>query len=262
MSGEALFTEGLHHGDDGPGLLLCHRAELAETLAVFGEAHGDHGAADKAHVVHVLHGSLELGTVVPAGADHDLPVHGDAGSPEGAHGLQAPGGVPVSQKGAAELGVRGVDGDVDGADPQFHDPRDLPVGEVGEGDIIAHQEAQTGVVVLKIQGGAQVGGHLVHEAEQAVVGAGHGIVHQVAVKVEAKLLPLALLHPEGAAHAALALQYQLRIGVIAEEAVVQHVGNIVAVDCNQFFPAPDARPAGGRVRVERGNDGAHRRSFF
>jgi len=49
-----------------------------------------------------------------------------------------------------ELGVRGVNGDIDGADAQVNDALSLPLREIGEGDVVALEEAEPGIVVLKV----------------------------------------------------------------------------------------------------------------
>ena len=64
-----------------------------------------------------------------------------------------------------------MDRDIDGADTQVNDALGLPLGEISEGDIVALEEAEPGIVVLKVQGLAHARGHLIHEAEDAVVGA-------------------------------------------------------------------------------------------
>lgn len=82
--------------------------------------------------VRIPQGAAQLVAVVPAGADDDLPVHDDAGLTEPAHIFQRAHGVLVAQHGAVELGVRGVDGDVDGADAQINDALSLPLRQIGE----------------------------------------------------------------------------------------------------------------------------------
>ena len=150
-----------------------------------------------------------------------------------------------------------MDGDVDGADAQLNNPPHLPVRQVGEGDIIAHQEAQPGVVVLEIEGVPAAGGHLVHEAEQAVIGAGPGLVHEVGLKVQPQVRPLGLFHPQAPAGAVGGLQLQQGIRVIAEKAVVQHVLHGAGVDGEQPLPRPDPRPLRRRASVDGSNKGTH-----
>ena len=64
-----------------------------------------------------------------------------------------------------------MDGDIDGTDAQVDDALSLPLRQIGEGNVVALKEAETGVVVLKIQGLAHARRHLIHEAENAVIGA-------------------------------------------------------------------------------------------
>ena len=200
--------------------------------------------------------------VVPAGADHDLPVHDDARLAEGLDIVQGTGGVLVAQHGAVELGVGGVDGDVDGADVQVDDPLDFPLRQVGQGDVVAQQEAQPGIVILEIQGGAHAGRHLIHEAEHAVVGAGAHFVHQVGVEVQPQILPLRLAQRQGALLSVRRFQLNVRHGVVAVKPVVQHVHDGVAVDGQQLLAHMDAGVLRRAVPVNGGDDGTHSASSF
>ena len=58
--------------------------------------------------------------------------------------------MDIAQQQAADRRVRGVDGDIDGGDVQVADPLELPAAEVGQGDVIAHEKGQPGIVILKI----------------------------------------------------------------------------------------------------------------
>ena len=231
--------------------------ELSQALAVFGDAHRHQRAAGKLHLRQVPEGAAQLVPVVPAGADHDLPVHHDPRLAEGPDIVQGPQGVLVSQHGAVELGVRGVNGDVDGADAQVDDPLGLPLRQVGQGDIVALQKAQPGVVVLKIQGLPHTGGHLVHEAEDAVVGAGAHIVHEDGVKIQAQVPALGLAQGHGPHGAGGLPQLQAAVGIVAVKAIVQHVDDLVAVDGQQLLPGGDPGPLRRAVPVHGGDDGAH-----
>ena len=77
----------------------------------------------------------------------------------------------------------------------------IPGGEVGQGDIVAHEETETGVIILKIEGVPAARGHLVDKAEQAVVAARPGFIHQVGLEIQPQLLRLRLFHPQGALRA-------------------------------------------------------------
>lgn len=59
---------------------------------------------------------------------------------------------------------------------QVDDALHLPLGEVGQGQVVAHQKGQPGVVILEIEALPHPRRHLVHKAEDAVVGTGAGPV--------------------------------------------------------------------------------------
>lgn len=82
-----------------------------------------------------------------------------------------------------------MDGDIYRAYMQVDDPLDLPLGEIGQRDVISQQEAQPRVVVLEVHGLSHAFGELVYEAEDAVVGAGAGRIHEIALKVQAQSPP-------------------------------------------------------------------------
>ena len=144
-----------------------------------------------------------------------------------------------------------MDRDVDGGDAQVDDPLHLPGGEVGQGEVVAQQEGQPGVVVLEVEGGPHPRGHLVHKAEDAVVGAGPGPVHEVGLKLQPQILPLAFADPEGAHRPLRAFQGELQPGVVAVKFIVQHVHNGAAVDVGEYLSHPDPGPAGGAAGVHR-----------
>ena len=169
-------------------------------------------------------------TVVPAGANHDLPVHDDTGLAEGLDIVQRPGGVLVAKHGAVQLWVGGVDGDVDGADVQVNDPLGLALRQVGEGDVVAQQKAQPGIVILEVQRGAHTRRHLVHKAEQAVIGTGAHFVHQIRVEVQPQVLAFGLAAGDLPHVACRRFQLKVRQGIIAVKTIVQHIHDGVAVD--------------------------------
>ena len=168
--------------------------------------------------------------VVQPGAADDLAVHDDAGLGKAAHDLHTFSRSWVAQQLTAQLRVGGVDGDVDGADVQGDDALDLPPGEIGQGDVIAQQEAEPGVIILEVHGGAHALGQLVNEAEDAAVGAGPGRVHQVAFKVQAQVAPLVLQQMDVILLPIRAAQQHIQFAVIGEELIVQHVQYSVVVD--------------------------------
>ena len=122
-----------------------------------------------------------------------------------------------------------MDGDVDGADVQGDDPFDLPFGQVRQGDIISQQEAETGIVVLKIHGFAHALGELVDEAEHAVVGAGAGRVHQIALKLQPQIAALRFVDGHFMLAAVRPAQPDAEPAVIGVELVIQYVDDFIAV---------------------------------
>jgi len=157
-----------------------------------------------------------------------------------------------------QLGVGGVDGDVDGADVQVDDALGLPLRQVGQGDVVAQQEAEPRIVVLEVQRGAHAGGHLVHEAEDAVVGAGAHLIHQIGVEVQTQILPLRLADGDGTHIARRSFQFHAGQGVVAVEPVIQHIHDGMAVDGQKLFAHLYTGFFRRAVPVDGGDDGAHR----
>ena len=195
--------------------------------------------------------------VIPAGTDNDLAVHLDVGRAEGAHILQALIGVFVAQQRAPELRLGRLHGDVDGADAQVDDALRLALGEVRERDVVAHEEAQARVIVLKIERVAHIRRHLIDKAEQAVVRAGARLVHQVGIKIEAEILALLLFDRQVACGPVGLAQPETHRRIVAEKAVVQHVDDLVMIDHQQLFAGADTGTFGGRACVDGCNDSAH-----
>ena len=165
------------------------------------------------------------------------------------HDVDALPGPPVFQHLCPQGPVGGVDGYVNGEDTQVDNPLYLPGGEIGEGEVVAQQEGQAGVVVLEVEGGAHPRGHLVHKAEDAPVGAGPSPVHQVGLKLQPQVLPLGFAHPESADRPLRAFQGELQPGVVAVKLVVQHVHDGMAVDMGEGLAHPDPGPPGGTAGV-------------
>ena len=177
-----------------------------------------------------------------------MAVHVDARLRQAAHDVDGFSGVPVAHQLPPQLRVGGVNRDVDGRDAQVDDALDLPWGQVGEGHIVAQQKGQAVIIVLEIEGIPQPFGHLIHKAEDAVVGTPVGMIHQVSLKFQPQVLPLPLADVEGTAVAGGVRQLHLEAGVVAVKFVVQHDHHILAVDGHQGVTGQDtgqlARAAG------------------
>ena len=168
---------------------------------------------------------------------------------ETAHDLHHVSRPGIAQQAAAGLGIGGLHGNVDGADAQGHDPLQLPGREIRQGDIIPLEEAETGVVILEIQGLPHPPGQLIDEAEHAFVHAGPGPVHQVGLKVQTQGLALLLAEANGFP-LPLPLHLQAETGFFAVVPVIQHVQDGVAVDGEERILGPDSGPVPGASRVD------------
>ncbi|MPM57085.1 hypothetical protein SDC9_103903 [bioreactor metagenome] len=224
-----------------------------QPLPVFSHPHGHDG-----HAVHrrmklrqVVHAFLQGRSVVESWAGHNLAVHGDAALGEPAHQLQSPPAVSMAQQQTPQLRLGGVHRNVDGRNMQVHDAPGFPFAEVGEGNIIAHEKGQAGVVILKIEGLPQAGGQLIHKAEDTPVGAGAGPIHQIGLKLQTQVLPLVLADLYRPLGALRVRHGEGEAGVVGIIFIVQHIHNGMAVHRLQRFPDPHARPLGGTAPVHR-----------
>ena len=155
-----------------------------------------------------------------------------------------------------QLGIRGVDGHIDGADVQVDDPLGLPFREIGQGGIVAQQKAEPLVIVLDIQGRPHIGRHLIHEAEQTVVGAPVHLVHQVSGEIQAQILPLRLADGD-CADVTIPRKAQHRLRIVAVKPVVQHVHDLVAVDLQQLLACGDPGLFRRGMGIDGCDNGAH-----
>ena len=243
--------KGLHLTNEVVGLLPGVRAQWVQPLPELGHAHGDHRYA--------VHRRIQLRQIpkrlvqgrsgVDSGAGDDLAVHGDVVPGKALHDVDGLPRPPVFQHPAPQLPVCGVDGHIDGGDAQVDDPLDLPLGEVGQGEVIPHEKAEPRVVILEIQALPHPLGHLVHKAENAVVSAGAGPVHEIGLKLQAQVLALLLADMHSAAAAVRLLERQDQPWIIGVKFIVQHVHHRLAVDLQQCLARPDTRPAGGTAGI-------------
>ena len=140
--------------------------------------------------------------------------------------------------------------DVDRRNVHLNDAVDVLVAEVGHGDEIAVEEGQAAVVVLEVEGLPHSLGELVDEAEDALVLAGVLLVHQRGLEVQTDVVVLPLADGDLKGNA-VAGQLQPDLGGGEEEAVVQHVGDLAAIDGYEGVPRDNAVTLGAAV----GDDG-------
>jgi hypothetical protein len=250
------------HLEEGrlPGLdAVDHRGRLGPRVgphpllpveAAHAERHHGHRSQLREPVEHPRQGVVEDGTVVDAGAHHDLAVDLDAGVEQRPEPAQAGGTPPVAQHLGPDVGVGGVDADVEGAEALGHHPLQVGLGEAGEGGEVPVEERQAVVVVLEVEALPQTGRQLVDEAELAVVVAGPDLVEEGRGHLHAHRLtgPLVDLHGELEAAAG---DLEGRVGLVDEGPPLQDVPRGAAVDGEHLV----AHGHAGARRGRAGRDG-------
>ncbi len=222
----------LHGVAHGGGLL---RGVGAHGLLVGEPAHpeGDagHGGQGGVAVEHAGQGVVQDGAVVPARAHHHLPVHLDAPVEQGPQPPQAGRPPAVAQQVGPDVGVGGVDGDEQRAEPLGQHPLEVHLGEPGQGGEVAVEEGEPVVVVLQRQAAPHPLRQLVDEAELAVVVAGADPVEEGGGDLGAEGLARLLGHPdgEGLVDAAPA-DHQVEIGLVHQQAVLDDVAGRPSVE--------------------------------
>ena len=239
--------QDVQHFPAGLGIISGQRIEA---LAVAGQAAGHRRDAGRRRVqgAQVLQRFFQRRAVVHAPAEHQLKVHLDARLGKAVEVRQHLARVLVGHHPHPQVRVGGVHRDVDGRDVHLDDALGLPLGEVRQGDVVAEQKGQALVVVLEVERFPQALGHLVDEAEHAVVRAGVLFVDQIGLKFAAEGLVIALFRLQVLQlPAPLHRKVERRAGGI--ELVVQHVVDLVAVGAEQGVARTQAQLFGRRALV-------------
>ena len=179
------------------------------------------------------HAVVQFLLIVEAGAADDLTVHHDAGLRKALLGAEALTGPGILQHPDAELRVHRVHRYIHRAHMKGDDPLNLPLGEIGQGDVIAQEKAQPCIVVLEVHGRTHPLRELIDEAENAVVGAGTRPVHQIALKVQTQVAALRLPDVQTVFRAVRPGEKQMQIPVIGVELIVEDVEDAFSVDAEQ-----------------------------
>ena len=179
--------------------------------------------------------TTQLIAVVHALADDQLTVHRDAGLRESRQQLERFPGTRIAQHLHAQLRIRGLHRNIEGRNVHFEDALHVLLGQIGHGNVVAHQERQPRVIVLDIQRVAHALGQLVDEAEHAAIGAALHLIHQIMLEVQPQRLTLGLAHADIAHGSVLVLHGQRDAAVIAVKFEVEHIPNGCAVDFEQGF---------------------------
>ena len=211
--------------------------DVRKALAVACEAagHGGHAAHRRVQPGQLFQALAQLVAVVHAAAQNQLAVHLDAGGGKFVDIPQHLARAAVFHHGHAECRVHCVHRDIDGRNVHILDALHFFVAQVRQRDVVAEQKRKPLVVVLEIQRLAQALRHLVDKAEHALVAARVLFVDEIAFKIAAQRLVLALFHAL-VAQPARAHQRQLELRAGGVELIVQHVVDLVPVDGQQRAP--------------------------
>ena len=94
----------------------------------------------------------------------------------------------ISQHLHAKLGIRSVNGYVDGGKAHLNDAPELLVTYVGQGHVVSHQKGEPGIVVFKINRFPHPARILVDKAKDAFVGASSLFIHQKGFKFQTDIV--------------------------------------------------------------------------
>jgi len=112
---------------------------------------------------------VQVGPVVEAGQHHDLRVHLGPQAGQAAELGHHVGGGGIAQYPAAQVGIGGVDRDVERAEVLLADALPVTLVQVGQREVVTEEKGIAVVVLFDVQGAAQTGRHLGDEAELAAV---------------------------------------------------------------------------------------------
>jgi hypothetical protein len=223
--GEERLLPLLHRVADRSRLasgVRSHRLLLGEPAHP--EGHAGHRGQRGVAVEHAGEGVGQDRSVVLAGAHHHLPVDLDAALEQGLEPPQAGRPAAVPQQLGADVGIGGVDGHEQRAEPLGQHPLEVHLGEPGERGEVAVEEREAVVVVLQGQAAPHPLGKLVDEAELAMIVAGADPVEHGRADFCAQRLALRLGHRQGQrlGHP-LTADHQVQLGLVDQQAVLDDV---------------------------------------
>ena len=232
-------------------LRVGQRAQPRQALAMAGEPDGHHGRGRhlRMQAREVTDRALEVRAVIPFGHEHDLGVHDDAGLGETLHArheLAADRGL--TQEAVAEVGLHGVDGDVERREALLLDAPQLGILQIRQRDVVAVEEGEAEIVVLDVEALAHALGKLMDEAEDALVRARGDLAGAWRLQLQSQV-PARALDPRMArAAVTLDLEAQPRLPRVIVE--VDGVAKRRAVDGDDAI-------ARAQTRTRRRAPGAH-----
>ena len=105
----------------------------------------------------------------------------------------------------------------------------LALGQICQRNVVSQQKAQARVIVLEVHRLAHALRKLVDEAENAVVGAASGIIHQILGKLKAEVTPLGLFDTHDMLCSVLAAKLNMQHRLIREVFIVENIVDHVSV---------------------------------
>ena len=231
MAAQHLLPEFIGNADTIGGFGWGHHAQRIQPLPMSGEPHRHQ--RDALHLGGVFpqipQAAAKLLAVIEPRTDNDLGVDADMMGCQLRDILEHLAAAGVFHQLDPQLGVGGVNRNIDGADVHFDDAGNILITHVGEGDIAAEQKAHAAVVIFEVEGFPHTLGKLIDKAEHAFIGAVVLPIHEIIGKFQTQLVIFRLFNVEGE-ELVLPLHLDGEGGVDHVEAVIQHVANDIAVD--------------------------------
>ena len=94
----------------------------------------------------------------------------------------------------SQFRIHGLDGNINGLQMVPDDPVYIMITHISQGHIIPLYEGQSGIIIFKIKSISHSRRHLINKAENAVIGTGTIIIHQILLKGNPKVFFIFLLH--------------------------------------------------------------------
>ena len=168
-------------------------------------------------------------------------MHDDAGLGETLHArheLAADRGL--TQEAVAEVGLRGVDGDVERREALLLDAPQLGILQIRQRDVVAVEEGEAEIVVLDVEALAHALGKLMDEAEDALVRARGDLAGTRRLQLQSQV-PARPLDPR-MARAAVTLDLEAQPGLARVIVEVDGVAKRRTVDGDDAIARAQTRP--------------------
>ena len=156
-----------------------------------------------------------------------------------------------------QLGIRGVDGDEERAQPLGEDALRVELGETGQRGEVPVEEGQAVVVVLEVQAPPHPLGQLVDEAERTMVVAGADPVEDGRGDLDPERLAGRLLDPDQPGQRRAGATHQdAEVARVAEALKIDDVARLVPVQGQELVAHGQSGPGCRRRRGDRSHRGS------